>query len=146
MDAGYACAAHILARRTDHDVRLVTALRADRSHQARAKTGYERDAFIIDFDNKRAVCPQNAVSTTWNETRYQGEDVIVVTFPAGTCTPCPVRQQRTTSTQRRRQLTLRPRRLHDTLHHSRAEQSTTRGSSATAPARGSKARSARPWR
>jgi hypothetical protein len=52
------------------------------------------------------------------------KDVIVVTFPASTCTPCPVRQQCTTSTQRRRQLTLRPRRLHDTLQNARAEQST----------------------
>jgi len=102
----------------------VTPVRADRSHQARGKTGYERDAFTIDFDHKRAVCPQNAVSSTWNETRYKSEDVIVVTFPAGTCTPCPVRQQCTTSTQRRRQLTLRPRRLHETLQHARAEQTT----------------------
>jgi transposase len=124
MDAGYASAAHILACHIDHDVRLVTPVRADRSHQARGKTGYERDAFIIDFDHKRAVCPQNAVSSTWNETRYKGEDVIVVTFPAGICSPCPVRAQCTTSTQRRRQLTLRPRRLHDTLQHARVEQTT----------------------
>jgi hypothetical protein len=124
MDAGYACAAHIVDCHTDHGVRLVTPVRADRSHQARAKTGFERDAFTIDFDRKQATCPQNAVSTMWNEARYGGEDVVVVTFPASTCIPCPVRTQCTHSAQRRRQLTLRPRHLHEALQTARAEQTT----------------------
>jgi hypothetical protein len=124
MDAGYASAAHIVGCQTEHDVRLVTPVRADRSHQARAKTGFERDAFTIDFDRKQATCPQNAVSTMWNEARYGGEDVVVVTFPASTCIPCPVRTQCTHSAQRRRQLTLRPRHLHEALQTARAEQTT----------------------
>jgi Transposase DDE domain len=124
MDAGYASAAHIVGCHTDHGVRLVTPVRADRSHQARAKTGFERDAFTIDFDRKQATCPQNAVSTMWNEARYGGEDVVVVTFPASTCIPCPVRTQCTHSAQRRRQLTLRPRHLHEALQTARAEQTT----------------------
>ena len=90
MDAGYPCASHILTCRTDYEVRLVTPVHADRSHQARAKTGFHRDAFTINFDRKQAVCPQHRVSTMWNEARYAGEDVVVVTFPASTCIPCPV--------------------------------------------------------
>jgi hypothetical protein len=124
MDAGYACAAHILDCRTEHQVRLVTPVRGDHSHQARAHNGYQRDAFAIDFDTKQATCPQGAVSTMWNEARYHGEDVVVVTFPASTCIPCPARAQCTTSKQRRRQLTLRPRHLHEALRDARAEQTT----------------------
>lgn len=124
MDAGYASAPHILTCRTDHGVRLVTPVRADRSHQARAKTGFARDAFTIDFDRRQAVCPQNATSTMWNEARYAGEDVVVVTFPASTCIPCPVRTRCTTSKQRRRQLTLRPRHVHEALQQARTEQTT----------------------
>lgn len=124
MDAGYASAPHILTCHTEHGVRLVTPVRADHSHQARAKTGFARDAFTIDFDHKHAICPQRAVSTMWNETRYAGEDVIVVTFPASTCIPCPVRTQCTTSKQRRRQLTLRPRHLHEALRKAHTEQTT----------------------
>jgi transposase len=124
MDAGYASAPHILACRTDHDVRLITPVRDDHSHQARAKTGFDRDAFAIDFDRQQATCPQGAVSTMWNPARYGGEDVVVVTFPASTCIPCPVRSLCTHSAQRRRQLTLRPRPLHDALQHARAEQTT----------------------
>jgi hypothetical protein len=123
MDAGYASAPHILTCMTEHDVRLVTPVRADRSHQARAKTGYAREAFTTDFDRQQAVCPQGAVSTIWSESRYHGEDVIVVAFPASTCIPCPARTQCTTSTQRR-QLTLRPRHLHETPQNARVEQTT----------------------
>jgi transposase len=124
MDAGYASAAHIVDCHTDHDVRLVTPVRADHSHQARAHNGLAREAFTIDFDRQQATCPQGAVSTTWNPARVKGEDVIVVTFPASICIPCPVRSQCTRSAQRRRQLTLRPRHLHEALQAARAEQTT----------------------
>jgi transposase len=124
MDAGYASAAHIVDCHTDHDVRLVTPVRADHSPQARAHNGFAREAFTIDFDRKQATCPQGAVSTMWNPARAKGEDVIVVTFPASTCIPCPVRAQCTRSAQRRRQLTLRPRHLHETLQNARTEQAT----------------------
>jgi transposase len=124
MDAGYPSAPHILTCRTEHKVRLVTPVRADRSHQARAKTGFHRDAFTIDFDRRQAVCPRNATSTMWNTASQRGEDVIVITFPASTCIPCPVRSQCTTSKQRRRQLTLRPRHLHEALQQARTEQTT----------------------
>jgi hypothetical protein len=50
--------------------------------------------------------------------------VTVVTFPASTCIPCPARSRCTRSTQRRRQLTLRPRHLHEALQAARAEQTT----------------------
>jgi transposase len=124
MDAGYASAAHLLDCREKHQVRLISPVRGDHSHQARTRNGYQRDAFAIDFDAKQATCPQGAVSTMWNEARYNGENVVVVTFPASTCIPCPARAQCTTSKQRRRQLTLRPRHLHEALRDARVEQTT----------------------
>jgi hypothetical protein len=48
----------------------------------------------------------------------------VVTFPAATCIPCPVRGQCTRSQQRRRQLALRPQPLHEALREARIEQTT----------------------
>src|SRR5215510_6474577 len=124
MDAGYASTAHLLDCHTKHQVRLISPVRGDHSHQARGRNGYQRDAFAIDFDTKHATCPQGSVSTTWNQARHNGQDVVVVTFPASTCIPCPARPQCTTSKQRRRQLTLRPRHLHEALRDARAEQTT----------------------
>jgi transposase len=124
MDAGYASAAHLLDCHEKHQVRLISPVRGDHSPQARARNGYQRDAFAIDFDAQQATCPQGKVSTTWNQARYNGEDVVVVTFPSSTCIPCPARAQCTTSKQRRRQLTLRPRHLHEALRDARVEQTT----------------------
>lgn len=48
----------------------------------------------------------------------------MVSFPLGACIVCPARTHCTRSQQRRRQLTLRPRHLHEALRDARAEQQT----------------------
>ncbi len=45
-------------------------------------------------------------------------------FAAGTCRPCPVREQCTTTKRGGRQLTVQPRGLHDALQAARAAQGT----------------------
>jgi hypothetical protein len=99
-------------------------MRGDSSRHARTNSPYARDAFTIDFDQQRATCPQGHHSATWNPTRQDGQDVIVVSFPLGACITCPARPECTRSQQRRRQLTLRPRHLHEALRDARAEQQT----------------------
>lgn len=46
----------------------------------------------------------------------------MVKFGADACDPCPVKTHCTTSKRGRRQLTLRPRELHEALAHARARQ------------------------
>jgi transposase len=124
MDAGYPSTANLLACRTEHQVRLIAPMRGDSSRHARINSPYARDAFTIDFDQQQATCPQGHHSATWNPTRQDGQDVIVVSFPLSACITCPARTECTRSAQRRRQLTLRPRHLHEALRDARAEQQT----------------------
>ena len=124
MDAGYPSTASLLALRTEHQVRLVGPMRGDSSRHAREGSPYARDKFTIDFDRQQATCPQGHQSATWNPGRQDGQDVIVVSFPLGACIICPARTDCTRSAQRRRQLTLRPRHLHEALRDARAEQQT----------------------
>jgi transposase len=124
MDAGYPSTANLLDCRIDHEVRLVAPMRGDSSLQARTNSPYARSAFTIDFDRQRATCPQGHHSATWNPAHQDGQDVIVVSFPLGTCIVCPARPECTRSAQRRRQLTLRPQHLHDALRDARLEQTT----------------------
>jgi transposase len=124
MDAGYPSTASLLALRTEHQVRLVGPMRGDSSRHAREGSPYARDKFTIDFDRQQVTCPQGHRSATWNPGRQDGHDVIVVSFPLGACIICPARTDCTRSAQRRRQLTLRPRHLHETLRDARAEQQT----------------------
>jgi len=53
-----------------------------------------------------------------------GHDMITINFPLSVCLGCPARPECTTSHQRRRQITVRPRHLHDALQHARAEPTT----------------------
>jgi hypothetical protein len=124
MDAGYPSTANLLACRTEHEVRLIAPMRGDSSRQARTHSLYARSVFTIDFDQKRAICPQGHHSATWNPARQDGQDVIVVSFPLDACIVCPARADCTRSRQQRRQLTLRPRHLHEALRDARAEQKT----------------------
>ena len=122
MDAGYPSTANLLTLRTEHQVRLIGPMRGDTSRHAREGSPYARDKFTIDFDRQQATCPQGHRSATWNPARQDGQDVIVVSFPVSACIVCPARTECTRSQQRRRQLTLRPRHLHEALRNARAEQ------------------------
>ena len=99
---------------------------ADTSRQARAGAGYDRASFTIDFDTEQARCPQGQTSTWWNSVTQRGTDAIVIKFAAGTCRPCPVRDQctRSTSSKVGRQLTVPPREIHHAQHAARTSQDT----------------------
>ena len=55
----------------------------------------------------------------------KGAQVIVVQFPPGACRACPVRDKCTRSARSGRQLTLRPRPVHEAVAAARAQQETT---------------------
>jgi Transposase DDE domain len=105
-------------------IALVTPMLADTSPQARAGAGYGRAAFAIDFGTQQATCPQGHASSHWNPVAQRGTSTIVITFAKGTCGPCPVRAQCTTSAAGRRQLTVHPREVHQAQLAARATQGT----------------------
>ena len=97
---------------------------ADTSRQARAGNGFDAAAFTVDWDAQQVTCPQGQASSSWSPASQRGAEAIVVKFPASACRPCPVRDQCTTATRGGRQLTLKPRVLHETLQDNRVEQDT----------------------
>ena len=122
VDAGYTSADLLLAARA-RGVTLLGPLLADTSPQARAG-GYTTAAFTIDWDAHQARCPQGATSTGWSPCTQRGTDAIVVRFDAATCRTCPAKPRCTTATRTGRQLTLRPRHVHEAVEQARAEQTT----------------------
>jgi hypothetical protein len=121
VDAGYTSADLLLAARA-RGVTLLGPLLADTSPQARGG-GYTTAAFTIDFDTHQARCPQGATSTGWNPCTQRGTEAIVVRFAAATCRACPAKPRCTTATRTGRQLSLRPRHVHEAVEAARAEQS-----------------------
>ena len=126
VDSGYTSADLLLAARA-RGVTLLGPLLADTSPQARAG-GYTTAAFTIDWDTRQVRCPQGATSTNWSPATRRdtpaGSQVIVVKFAALTCRACPDKPRCTTATRTGRQLSLRPRHVHEAVEQARAEQST----------------------
>jgi hypothetical protein len=102
---------------------LIGPLLADTSPQARAG-GYTAEKFTIDWDQRQATCPQGQSSVSWSPCDQRGTTAIVVRFDRATCGPCPVRDLCTTATRSGRQLSLRPREVHQAVLAARTRQST----------------------
>jgi len=124
VDSGYPSAELLVSSQADYGITLVTPMLADTSPQARAGAGFDRAAFAVDFDARQATCPQGHASSSWNPVAQRGTDTIVITFAKGTCGPCPVRAQCTTSAAGRRQLTVHPRQVHEAQLAARTAQGT----------------------
>jgi transposase len=123
VDCGYTSADLLLAARA-RGITLLGPLLANVSPQARAG-GYATDVFTIDWDHQHVTCPQGATSVTWKPCSQRGTDAIVVRFTAATCQACPAKPLCTTSSRNGRQLTLRPREVHEAVAAARAGQTTS---------------------
>ena len=120
VDSGYPSAELIIHAARVFGITLVSPVLLDTSAQARAGAGYDKAAFAFDFDARQATCPQGIASSTWTPCRQRHEEAIVVSWPATACLPCPARQLCTS--RRRRQITIRPRELHEALASARTQQ------------------------
>lgn len=121
-DSGYA-SADLLVTARKQGITMISPLLPDPSWQAR-ENGCTASSFAIDWDNRTATCPHGTASTGWSPGTAKGADVIVVRFPARACQPCPARDKCTRSPSGR-QLTLRPRQIHEAVTAARAEQETS---------------------
>ena len=121
-DAGY-ISAPLLLDAAARGITLTGPLAAGSSPQAR-NGGYTTAMFAIDWDRQQVTCPQGTVSTHWDPAQQRGTGVIVVKFPAAACRACPARSQCTGSSRRGRQLSLRPREIHEATAAARAGQAT----------------------
>jgi transposase len=122
VDAGYTSADLLLAARA-RGITLVGPLLAGTSPQARAG-GYTAEAFTIDWEHQQVTCPQGAASIVWSPCRQRGTEAIAVRFAAATCQACPAKGLCTRSSRSGRQLSLRPREVHEAVAQARAAQTT----------------------
>ncbi|MGH3301918.1 MAG: transposase, partial [Streptosporangiaceae bacterium] len=120
VDAGYTSADLLLDARA-RGITLLGPLLADTSPQARSG-GYTTAAFTIDWDHQQVTCPQGVASTRWSRCRQRGTEAIVVRFDKAACQACPAKDLCTRSARSGRQLSLRPREVHDAVTAARAGQ------------------------
>jgi hypothetical protein len=79
---------------------------------------------VIDWERKRATCPQGKTSKIWKATKDSDHrDAINIRFDSTDCRGCPVRQK-CVSSSRERALMIRPRPRYEALQEARARQRT----------------------
>jgi transposase len=124
LDSGYLSAALVVTALATWGIALIGPLLADTSAQARAGSGYARADFTADYDTKTVTCPQGKTSVSWTRCTQHGRDAIVATFSADDCGRCPARSLCTTSSRKRRQLTVPPRDVAEAQAAARAAEKT----------------------
>ena len=122
VDSGYPSAELIIHAARVFGITLVSPLLLDNSAQARAGAGYDKAAFAFDFDARQATCPQGIASSSWTPCPAPRPRRSSCPGRRSACLPCPVRDLCTSGP--RRQITIRPRELHEALATARAEQTT----------------------
>ncbi|MER5619385.1 transposase, partial [Streptomyces sp. NPDC002215] len=65
VDAGYVDAHNLATARHDHGVSLLGPVKSNTGWQAKAGAGFSIDAFTVDWDNQRVICPSGKASTQW---------------------------------------------------------------------------------
>jgi len=124
VDAGYVAAAHLVGSRTTHACDLVGPTGPERSWQARAKAGFATTDFAIDWERRRATCPQGQGSVAWKDAAdADGHPITLIRFGLAACRSCPVRTQCVAS-GRERVLRIRRREEYAALQAARQRQVT----------------------
>lgn len=125
VDAGYVSVDHVLAARALHGVELVGPLPPDSAWQARDPDAFDLTRFTIDWEHRKVICPNGAVSRNWkNTSNADGLPIVQATFKMPDCGPCPDRPRCTRSATGARGLTFRARPQLEAQRRIRTEQGT----------------------
>ncbi|MGW1076059.1 transposase [Streptomyces sp. NPDC002537] len=110
VDAGYVSVDHVLAARALHGAELIGPLPPDSAWQARDPDAFDLTRFTIDWEQRKVVCPNGAVSRDWKCTsNADGLPAVQATFKMPDCGPCPDCPRCTRSATGARGLTFRAR-------------------------------------
>ncbi|MDX2681638.1 IS1182 family transposase [Streptomyces soliscabiei] len=123
VDGGYTSVAGMEAAARLHHVTLIGPLPPSTSPQHRAKDGFGRENFVIDFDRREVTCPNGQVSGNWRDLPVTEPTSVVVRFDARQCGRCPERAACTPGPFR--SLYFPTRRLHELQAKNRADQQDT---------------------
>lgn len=125
-DAGYVGAELLVRSAQEHGIDLVGPVRPNVGWQARTEGAYDISRFIIDWEAKKAICPEGKESRGWKTAIDSwGRPDIVVRFARKDCSTCKSRALCTRSKDEPRYLTLLPNKAeHEIMQAARIRQRT----------------------
>ena len=125
VDGGYVTAGHLVKSQQDYGVTLLGPMMEEPSWQAKGGKGYAVADFTIDWENKRAICPQGKVSSHWQPwVADYGMEIVYIQFLKKDCSVCPARDDCTRAKSQRRTITVNAQPYHQALQAARQQQQT----------------------
>jgi hypothetical protein len=126
VDSAYVDAELLVRSREEHGIALVGPGRPDSAWQTRTGGAFTLERFEIEWDRKRARCPQGELSARWSEgVDRNGRPYVCVAFRPADCGACAARASCTRG--RSRALKLPPRAEHEALKAARGQFTTEAG-------------------
>jgi len=125
-DAGFVDADLLVKSALEHGIDLIGPVRPNVSWQNRTEGAYDISRFHIDWEAKKATCPEGKQSRTWKQVVDPwGNADIIVRFARKDCRECDSRARCTSSKDEPRHLGLLPTRAeHETVQAARLRQRT----------------------
>jgi transposase len=125
-DAGFVEADLLMRSDLEHGIELIGPVRPNVGWQARTEGGCDISCFTIDWEAKKAICPEGKQSKGWKTAIDSwGRPDIVVRFARRDCLECKSRALCTRSKEEPRHLTLLPNKAeHEVVQAARARQKT----------------------
>lgn len=115
-DTGFVNSKLFVESSEEYGISLIGPTRSDNHWQAKEKTGFSAQNFVIDWEQKQATCPEGQLSSSWTPAldRVKNE-VIKIKFGKHECGVCPSVAKCTRSQPARRTITIRPQAQHEAL-------------------------------
>ena len=125
-DAGFVDADLLVRSKLERGIELIGPVRPNVGWQARTDGGYDISRFTIDWEAKKAICPEGKQSRDWKTAIDSwGRPDIVVRFARKDCRECKSRALCTRSKDEPRHLTLLPNKEeHEVIQAARIRQKT----------------------
>jgi len=125
VDKGYTDAKVLVASQREHGVEIISPVAQDPSWQSRDNAGFDKRAFVVDWEAKVVTCPAGKQSISCLPNTYPKNGIIFeARFARRDCTPCSSRPQCTRAKREPRIIGLQTREYHDTLQTMRTRQTT----------------------
>jgi transposase len=124
-DAGYVEAQRLVESQREYGVELIGPVQVNGSWQHAEGNGFGVGNFQIDWESKKATCPEGKLSSSWIPGRdNRGNDVINVVFAKADCSQCRSLSQCTKAKSKRRTINIKPQELHEALRQAREREKT----------------------
>jgi hypothetical protein len=125
VDAAYVDAELLVRSRKELGIALIGPGRPNPIWQARVAGAFPAERFVIDWERKRARCPQGKLSSGWSErVEGTGRPYVRIPFRQADCSTCPARALCTRNRHQARNLRLPPRAEHEALRTARGQLTT----------------------